>query len=75
VEGTRGHPLSRNQLRYRFDKARRLAGIAKADVQFRDLRAKAGTDKADSAGAARQAQRQLGHRSITTTERCASARK
>jgi len=65
----RGHPLSRNQLRYRFDKARRLAGIAKAAVQFRDLRAKAATDKADSAGDARQAQRQLGHSSITTTER------
>jgi len=32
----RGHPLSRNQLRYRFDKARRPAGIAKTDVQFRD---------------------------------------
>jgi len=65
----RGQPLSQNQLRYRFDKARRLAGIAKADVQFRDLRAKAATDKADSAGDARQAQRQLGHSSITTTER------
>lgn len=35
--------------------------------QFRDLRAKAGTDKADSTDM-REAQRQLGHDSIKTTE-------
>lgn len=35
--------------------------------QFRDLRAKAGTDKADATDI-RQAQRQLGHKSVTTTE-------
>ena len=35
--------------------------------QFRDLRAKAGTDKADSTDI-REAQRQLGHNSIKTTE-------
>jgi integrase len=37
-------------------------------LQFRDLRAKAATDKADSAGDIRQAQRQLGHTTITMTE-------
>ena len=36
--------------------------------QFRDLRAKAGTEKADSAGIL-QARQQLGHGSVTTTER------
>jgi integrase len=42
---------------------------AAAHVQFRDLRAKAGTDKADSSGDPRAAQRQLGHSSVVTTER------
>lgn len=37
-------------------------------LQFRDLRAKAGTDKADSAGDIRHAQRQLGHSSVVMTE-------
>ncbi|CCP18084.1 Tyrosine recombinase xerD [Stenotrophomonas maltophilia RA8] len=55
-------------LRYRFDKARETAGIAKGEFQFRDLRAKAGTDKADSAKDIREAQAQLGHSSVTTTE-------
>ena len=36
--------------------------------QFRDLRAKAGTEKADSAGIL-EARQQLGHGSVTTTER------
>ncbi|WP_017907533.1 site-specific integrase [Xanthomonas sp. SHU 199] len=61
-------PIGKDALRYRFDKARERAGIAKKDFQFRDLRAKAGTDKADSAGDIRQAQKQLGHKSVTTTE-------
>lgn len=63
-----GMAIGRAALRYRFDKARKAAGIVKADFQFRDLRAKAGTDKADSAGDIRQAQIQLGHTSVTTTE-------
>jgi len=37
-------------------------------VQFRDLRAKAGTDKTDTAGDIRQAQQQLGHSSVVMTE-------
>ena len=35
--------------------------------QFRDLRAKAGTDKADATDI-RSAQQQLGHKSLKTTE-------
>ncbi|AZK85977.1 tyrosine-type recombinase/integrase [Xanthomonas oryzae] len=42
----------RAALRYRFDQARKAAGV----------------DKADSAGDIRQAQAQLGHASVTTTE-------
>ncbi|MFC6841948.1 hypothetical protein [Xanthomonas theicola] len=41
-----GLAIGRAALRYRFDQARKAAGIAKDDFQFRDLRAKAGTDKA-----------------------------
>ncbi len=61
-------PMGKDALRYRFDRARERAGIEKDAFQFRDLRAKAGTDKADSAGDIRQAQQQLGHQSVTTTE-------
>ncbi len=64
----RGLALGRDALRYRFDKARRLAGVEKGQFQFRDLRAKAGTDKADRAGDIRQAQAQLGHASVVMTE-------
>lgn len=63
-----GLAIGRAALRYRFDRARESAGVAKDEFQFRDLRAKAGTDKADSAGDIRQAQAQLGHASVTTTE-------
>jgi len=63
-----GHPLSTSALRSRFDSARERANVPKETFQFRDLRAKAGTDKADAAGDIRQAQRQLGHKSITMTE-------
>ncbi|HDS1132811.1 tyrosine-type recombinase/integrase [Stenotrophomonas maltophilia] len=63
-----GLALGRAALRYRFDKAREAAGITKGEFQFRDLRAKAGTDKADSAKDIREAQAQLGHSSVTTTE-------
>lgn len=63
-----GRPLSKRQLRSRFNAARAAAGVPKAAFQFRDLRAKAGTDKAELAGDIRQAQQQLGHKSVTTTE-------
>ncbi len=63
-----GLALGRSALRYRFDKAREGADIAKGEFQFRDLRAKAGTDKADSANDIREAHAQLEHSSVTTTE-------
>lgn len=59
-----GRPLGAAALRFRFDAARRKSGQT---FQFRDLRAKAATDKADVAGD-RQAQRQLGHTSVVMTE-------
>ena len=69
-----GRPISQNALRLRFDKARDKAikqnpAIAK-DVkhfQFRDLRAKAASDKAESE-TMRDAQLQLGHSSMAMTE-------
>lgn len=70
-----GQPLSKGQLRSRFDAARARAGVEKAAFQFRDLRAKAGTDKADASADIRQAQRQLGHSSVVMTETYTRKRK
>lgn len=61
-----GYPISAFALRSRFDKAREIAGIDKAHFQFRDLRAKAGTDKEESAGM-EAAKSQLGHTSENMT--------
>lgn len=76
-----GRPLTYSALRARFDKARARAAKAndkiKADIeafQFRDLRAKAGTDKADTSDM-RQAQMQLGHTSLKMTEHYVRARR
>jgi integrase len=55
-----GQPLGRDAIRSRFDKARAAAGVAKADFQIRDLRAKAATET-DDAGGTRAAQALLGH--------------
>ncbi len=63
-----GQRFTYAMLRNHFDKARIKAGIKKQDFQFRDLRAKAGTDKAESSGDIRQAQKQLGHKNIAMTE-------
>lgn len=63
-----GQPLTYRQLKDRFASAREAAGIAPDAFQFRDLRAKAGTDKADSLGDIREAQKQLGHSSVVMTE-------
>lgn len=68
-----GRSIGVHALSERFRKAREAAGIK--GVQFRDLRAKAATDKADSSGDVRQAQRQLGHSSVTTTEGYIRARR
>src|SRR5260364_119296 len=43
-----GAPLSQTTLRSRFDRAREKAGISKQMFQFRDLRAKAATEKEQS---------------------------
>lgn len=63
-----GQKMTYCALRGHFDRAREKAGIDKKLFQFRDLRAKAGTDKAESSGDIRMAQKQLGHKHITTTE-------
>ncbi|HSH98848.1 MAG: tyrosine-type recombinase/integrase [Methylophilaceae bacterium] len=76
----KGQKLSYLAIRSRFANARlkaadknpKLADDIKS-YQIRDLRAKAGTDKADS-GDMRQAQKQLGHASITMTEHYVRAR-
>ncbi len=70
-----GKRLTQSTLRSKFDKARAVAEVKKEDFQFRDLRAKAGTDKTESTGDIRTAQRQLGHTNITTTERYIRQRK
>jgi integrase len=63
--GLDGQPLTKDELRGAFDRARKASGQA---FQFRDLRAKAGTDKADAEDV-RAAQRQLGHTTIGMTMR------
>lgn len=62
-------------LRGRFDRARSAAGIPKSAFQLRDLRAKAGTDKAESSGDIVQARDQLGHTTVTMTEHYVRNRK
>ncbi|HHW4680707.1 MAG TPA: tyrosine-type recombinase/integrase [Xylella taiwanensis] len=75
IVDAKGLELSLSGLRYRFNRARDTAGIAKDAFQFRDLCAKAATDKADLAGDIRQAQAQLGHASVTMTEHYVRKRK
>ncbi|QSI78178.1 tyrosine-type recombinase/integrase [Niveibacterium microcysteis] len=78
-----GRSIGKAQLRYRFDKARKraaeLASDAKArarllSIQFRDLRAKAATDKRNSEGL-EAAQRLLGHEAYDMTEEYTRKRK
>lgn len=68
-----GKAIGLKALQHRFQRARDLARLP--HIQFRDLRAKAGTDKADSAGDIRQAQAQLGHATVTMTEHYVRKRK
>ncbi|WP_417070744.1 tyrosine-type recombinase/integrase [Niveibacterium terrae] len=82
-----GQGLTANQLRCRFDRAREGAareaeegGLSEVAeklrrIQFRDLRAKAGTDKRESAKDVRAAQLLLGHTTSGTTERYTRRRK
>jgi len=76
-----GRALTEGALRARFEKSRTKAAKshpALADAilafQFRDLRAKAGTDKADTDGM-REAQMQLGHKSMKMTEHYVRSRR
>jgi integrase len=61
-----GQPLDRDALRYRLDKAREAAGVAKGDFQFRDMRSKAGTDTEENSGM-EAAKNQLGHANESMT--------
>ena len=61
-----GSPTTYNSLRYGMDKARAKAGVPKADFQFRDLRAKAATDRDDDSGLD-DAKNLLGHKSTNMT--------
>lgn len=70
-----GNRLTACALRGHFDRARELAGIDKKSFQFRDLRAKAATDTTEHTGDIRQAQKQLGHTTITMTEHYIKSRK
>jgi len=58
-----GQAMTRDELRGAFDRARAASGQT---FQLRDLRAKAGTDKADAEGE-RAAQQQLGHTTLGMT--------
>lgn len=64
VQDDKGQPLTYWVFTKLFAAARNAAG---EKWQFRDLRAKAGTEKTDESGP-REAQRLLGHASVTTTE-------
>lgn len=62
-----GQPLTQTTLRFRFDKARRAAGVG---FQFRDIRAKAATDTGDLA----HSQKLLAHKNRDMTEHYVRAR-
>jgi integrase len=81
IQNESGKALTIQAMEKRFRKARTAAAKAApklsgdiAAVQFRDLRAKAGTDKAESSDP-RRAQQQLGHASVVMTERYIRGRK
>lgn len=75
-----GERLTIHMLRGRFEKARKLAAKLADEsgdhdlsqeirtFQYRDLRAKAGSDKADETGSMIEAQKLLGHSAASTTE-------
>lgn len=68
IVNEQGQPLTAFALRSRFDKAREVAGVNKADFQFKDLRAKAATEKAAASGS-EAAKDQLGHESVEMTRK------
>lgn len=70
-----GQRLTLRALQGHFSRARDAAGIDQESFQFRDLRAKAATDKTESSGDIRQAQKQLGHSTVGMTEHYVRCRK
>ncbi|WP_309295846.1 hypothetical protein [Pseudomonas pseudonitroreducens] len=70
-----GLVMTKYMLRDRFDLAREAAGIEKATFQLRDLHAKAGSDKSESTGDILKVRDQLGHTTVTMTERYIRDRK
>lgn len=66
VVNTYGKPVDGPTLRRHWRAACAAAGVT--GLQFRDLRAKAATDTEEATGNVRDAQRQLGHKSVRTTE-------
>ncbi len=68
IVNERGQALSASALDGRFGTARECAGIAPADFQFRDLRAKAATEADESRGL-EQAQALMGHSTPAMTRR------
>jgi len=68
IVGEDGQPLTYAMLHGAFCRAREAAEIDPRNFQFRDIRAKAATDKNDSSSDIRQAQAQLGHSSVVMTE-------
>ena len=67
LQNEKGEPLTYNSLRFRFEAARRAAGV---NFQFRDLRAKAASDLQN----AERAKKLLGHSSQKMTEHYIRAR-
>jgi integrase len=70
-----GRRMTLEALRKRFSGAREKAEIGTDEFKFRDLRAKAGTDKTDATGDIEQVPKQLGHDSIGMTEHDARKRR
>ena len=74
VVNEQGAAISHGVIEDRFYGAREAAKVPIAEFQFRDLRAKAGTDTTETSGDIRTAQKQLGHKSVTMTETYVRAR-
>lgn len=75
IVDSNGLAIGPDALRDRFDRAREKAGAPKETFQFRDLRANAGMDKAESSSDIQQAQTRLGHASVVMTEHWVRKRK
>lgn len=66
IVNEKGRSIGVNAMSRRWAKACKAAKVT--GLQFRDLRAKAATDKEESTGNIREAQKQLGHSNVRTTE-------